>query len=858
MATIIVNRSPLGRGSTDYHEFNGRIIDWLQENYPHGFGVGIKVTLNGDELPLEELDAFVLESDVVEITVQPAGPAAPFLFKAFLSIAISFAVQKVFGPKPPKAPNYAAQPQASPIYSVGVAQNPVRIGEAIPVIYGKVMTTPDYGAQPYLAYTEVPLADAGATAGFHIEYLSDANTVIGSTNNTFAQAYLFINLTSTGWTAYPTGSATPGLVEGTVTAVPSLYGASQISLSPTNNALDPAAMRLDLIDPAGTLLYRITNNKSNVPISISRERGNNGDQYLCAMLCIGCGEFETPQPADIRVGDTTLDRLDPLTYSYACGGASLHTELIGPISFVMALASPVPPQVPTFWENVVTALEVGDQELLAFLDNTLYFPVGNKEVSRILVDIAFPRGLYKIDKTTGNFVGISVQFQIQVQIRLNNAWSDSFNRTVTVGNNSVADVSPWRRSLSIQCSPGVYRVRLVRTSAAASTDGTVSDALQWIGLRGFIAITPNTGQYAYGDCTMMALRLRANNLISENATSRIQVNVKRINPITGVFDANPAACYLDVATNQDYGARRPLTEIDADRVDALYTRWSSGSLGFNGAFTDQVTVYEALKSVLVPGVAEPMLVDGLMSIRYEGLQNGRTQIFTDANILQDSLSVSYSLQRVGEFDGVQVEYREPSAWKPAFYIYPETALNPQRINLFGVADVFSAILYARFLWQRMLYIRKRIKFDVELEGNIPLPGAQIGVQYSMVSISAGGTVTAYNTVSRLMTISHPFDFVVGTNYSVILRDIYGVPQAAIAVTPQNKTSFILATAPTIPIEDPLGNAPTMYAIGTTGQVASDWLVDTIAASGDNVFTIDASMYDTRIYDNSFSFLKVLL
>lgn len=864
MATIILNRSPFGKGGTDYHQHVGRLIDWLTTNFPHGFGTGIVATLNGEPLEIDDFDIYLLDTDIVELTVQPADPVITgYVINAIISLAISYVVAKVFGPKPPKAPTYADSPQPSPVYSMAVAQNPARLGEAIPIVYGNVMTTPDYAAQPYLAYTEVALVDTTAAGGFLIEFMPDYYTVSGTYNATQTTGYLFMYLgaPATGaprWIVYPTGSATPGLVEGTVTAWPGPYGATQFVMSPTNNPTDPAALNLMAIAPAGTNLWRITNKKSNVAITIPRERGNNGDQYLCALLCLGCGLFELPQPADIRIGDTTLDRLDPLTYSYACGGIDIHGATLGPLSFLMALATPAPPGLPVFWENVVTALEVGDQELLAFLDNTLYFPVGNKEVSKILIDIAFPRGLYKIDKTTGNFMPITVSFQIQVQIFTAGAWADSFNRSVTVSNGAVADVSPWRRSLSIQCSPGIYRVRLVRTSAAAPTDGTVSDAMQWIGLRGFIAMTPATGQTAYGDSTILALRMRANNLISENATSRIQVNVKRINPVTSSYDRNPAAAFVDVFTNTDYGAQRPLEEIDGDRIDALYTRWSSGSFGFNGVFTEQITVYEALKSVLVPGVAEPMLIGGLVSIRYEGLQAARTQLFSDENILQNSLSISYGFAKVGEPDGFQVEVRNPTSWKPEYYTYPENALNPEKVNLFGCADMFSAVLYARFLWQRKVLIRKRLKFDIEFEGNIPLPGDLIGVQYSLVYISASGQVISFDTGTRIMKLSAPFNFIAGKNYSILLRDQFGVPLAAIAVTPIDSTTVTLATVPSIPINDVYGNQPTIYALGETNLVASDWLVDSVAQSGATTFSVDASAYNPAIYDNSFSFLKVPL
>lgn len=852
MAQIILHRSPFGTGTTDHAEHNGALIDWLQDHYPHGFGVPIKVTLNGSPLPLENLDIHLLQSDVVEITVQPAGPAVVgYLIQAVVALAISYVVTRVFGPKPPKNPAYSETPQPSPIYSVAVAQNATRLGEAIPVIYGEVMTTPDYASQPYLAYTEVPLVDSTSPPGYTIDYMDVSWNIISTTTTAWPQGYLFFESFTGDWAAFPTGSASPGLVEGSALATPGLYS-DEWAFSPNTDPEDGAAIRIDLTMPPGAVFARISNNQSTVASVIEREAGNNGDQYLCALMCVGCGEFENVEPEDIRIGNTTLDLLDTSTYTAGVIGRAIHAESIGPISFLMALASPTP-DTPTYWENCITALEVGDQELIDAGDETLYFPVGDREVFRILLDIAFPRGLYVID-SGGSFLTISVQIEISVQIKSAGVWQDYQIRTVTFTNAFAADVSPWRRSLSMAVSPGIYRVKIRRITAAAPTTGTASDAFTWIGLRGFIA-TPVENNYAYGDTSLFALRLRANNLISENGTSRIQVKARRLLPGVG-FTTSPSYFVRDIMENTDYGARRPPgVDVDWPLFSALDARWG-GAARFNGGFTERVTVWDALSAVLIPGVAEPILIGGQVSARYEGLRYSIVQLFTDANIVQGSLSISYTFQRVGETDGFTVDWRNPTNWQPEFVTYPVDAVNPEKAGTFGLADPFNAFLYARFLHQRRQYTRKRIKFDVELEGNLPAPGDLIGVQQTLIKPSSGGRVVSYNTATNQMVLEVPVSLPPGPTYAIVLRDRYGEPTTGYLVSPVSETVVTLSVDPSIPIEDINGDSPTLYAIGELSDVVSYWLVDSVSPSGSVTFTIDASNYDTRIYADTFPFFAI--
>lgn len=163
MAAIVLLRNPLTPHTREMFPLDAGtpVIDWLQAEHPHGFGMPIKFFVNGAEKPLDDLDYAVAEDDVAVIALMPAEPATlitigvSFLISAALSVATYFAMQ-AFMPK--EAPGMRGEKRS--VYDISSDQNAAKIGEPIPVVYGTVLTTPDYVAQPYTWY-EWSLANNG-------------------------------------------------------------------------------------------------------------------------------------------------------------------------------------------------------------------------------------------------------------------------------------------------------------------------------------------------------------------------------------------------------------------------------------------------------------------------------------------------------------------------------------------------------------------------------------------------------------------------------------------------------------------------------------------------------------------------
>lgn len=895
MAKINVIYNPFDRTPQQF-EYTGRLIDWMQRDFANGFGAPITIWVSGKEIEVINADIELTDDDFVIIEVRPLGVAVgSYFLQIIVSAVISYAVGRIFGPDKPKQPAYAESPEANEVYSLRDQQNPLPgFGEVIPVVYGDVLTTPPYASHPYYTYTNIeavtddPIVEITAFAvGETSQYFKKADA------DYYAWGLIPFGFGTT-WVLCKTNSTTPGLIE--PDGFEQFYYAPDppppgslfqawdgsriiISLSNTRgtNGLPDPTDGFDTLtfgpNPSGV----VTVNRMNDNWTEVARDDDDGDQYLNMLFVLGQGEHEPVTADDVKVGNTTLSTFEAEYYTLLDAPPNVHLGALGNIANVFnGIAAPEPPP---FHENVYTSIDVGSQELTELDEETLFFPVTlDIEVTRVEVDISFSRGLYSIDSSTGDFRDIHVDLELYLE-----AWditagdwdtASLIKRIFRFRNNQNANVSPLRRTMGFNVPPGRYRAKLIRRTAKATGDGSIMDAVQWLGMRGYADILQDDGngnviqQPAYGDTHLVALRLKANDIISNQSANRIQVRAKRklpiptgLDPLAGTaLTSNPAAHVYDVLTNTLYGARRPVAEYDFDIFSELYTRWASAN-GFNAVFNSKSTVFEAFEAILQPVIAQPLALGSLISARYEAEKDYYRQLFTESNIIKDTLSISYEFDKVGANDGFEVFYVDYSTWQQKSVIHPDNALDPEAVTLFGCSDPGAALDMAKYLYNRKRYARKQMKFDVELEGNIPIPGDKIGVQHSLVDYSEGGLILAYDAGTRIMTLDRDTGPLGATIHHIMLRTDNGEPMTnppdvgpmTIQVTRTAPNKLLLQDDPTITIRTALENNPTHWALGEVSKVVTELIVDSVTVGTDQ-FTIEGTVYDARVYGGAQTFL----
>lgn len=759
MASLVLLRNPLAPHTREVYPLpdGTLVIDWLQEHYPDGFGMPVRFYLNATEQPLDYLDYALGPDDVATIAVMPGIDPASITLSAFLiQLAIgailagaSLALTYFFRPKEPSG----SKGKPLTIYDVSGGQNSARLGEAVPVVYGSVLTIPDYIAQPY--------------------------TWFDWSQQNFQQPY-------------------------------------------------------------------------------------NGIQYLDLLLCVGQGNIDVPS---IYLGDTGSTTPDAGVVTWRAFKPAEHQGTMGVISTAMGGG---------FYENVVTSPEVSNQEFVDGNDVAGYFATcksGNKG-RYFQIDIVFPGGQTN-PSDGGNVNGRDTEFRILWQelddndtavgavvtkvvkastnsaMTVTNANGGTSVTTSTTEKNRTQIGSPIRRSYKIDTGRSArWAVKIERITAAPNAvNGT--DRFIWTSLK-LYADYPSGS--AYGDVTLLAVRVKASQGLGNDASVRIRARAnRRLQPPGGgteVATSSGAYAFADVYTNQTYGAKRPSSELDLTALANLHTKWTGYQ--FNFVFTDRTTVWEALRTITTPFAAEPVPVGPVMSVVQDGVKAVRSALFTNANIVSNSLTVGYSWDEEGATDGVEIEYIDPVDFRPSYALYPATALRPEQFMLPGVTNATHAAQYALLTWQRRQGQRKRVTFDTELEGMLLQLGDRIGVAHNVPKWGDSGLIVAVSGLT--LSADHNLDWSGGTK-SIVLRRPDGSVTDPISVT-RGLYDYQIVLPSSSPTTINVDNdyEYTSFAFGSSSTLVRDFIVTSTQPTGENTVTVEAVNYAPGIFTGCMSYM----
>ena len=745
MASIVLLRNPLAPHAREIVRLKPGtpVIDWLQEEHPHGFGCPIRFYVNGTEKPLDDLDHPVADGEVAVIAMMPAGPGIPLASIAIsLAIsaaltAISFAVQYFFF-QPKEASGAKSRGERSSAFDISSDQNAARLGDAIPVLYGTVIMSPDYISQPYSWYS---------------------------------------------W-----------------------------SLSNAGEAL-------------------------------------NGIQYLDLILCVGQGNIDV---TDVFLGDTDAATMPSGVVTWQAFKPAQHLSTMGTIAAAMGSG---------FFENVVTSAEVSNQELPTNGASAGYFASckPGQKGNRFQLDFVCPNGMYRVQLSDGDVQWLSMDLRVSwVELNDNDDQvGPVYQQTLTVStnapgtDNNAVIASPVRRTFTITAAKSARWAVKVERLGIPPVPQRGNSQIVWSGLK-LIADYP--AGTVYGNVTLLAVRIKASRGLGNDAAVRIRVKAsRRLPPPTGGTEAvstSGADAFADVYVNSVYGAARPRTELDTATLTSLRSTWSAYQ--FNYVFRDRITVWEALRTITTPFAAEPLPIGAVMSVAQDGVKAVRSALFTDANIVAGSMTISYDFDEEGAADGVEIEYLDPKDFRQSYTTWPTNALRPDRFTLPGVTNASHAAQYARLTWQRSQGQRKRITFDTELEGLILQLGDRIGVSHNVPKWGDGGLVIGRS--GNTLTVDHNLDWSGGAK-QILLRKPDGGVTDPISVTRggyDNKVVLPSAAPTTINFDNDYEY--TSFAFGSSTTLVRDFVVVSVRPGEDNKVTIEAVNYAPTIFASTMSFL----
>lgn len=779
MARIVYVANLLEPEPQELGEHTGPLIDWLQREYPGGFPVQQYIYINRAFLAVDDYDLELGDDDEVLIVLKPAAPVAAFLgptivaalataaASAAISFAISFVVSKLFPTNiDSDSSASAAQPSAGSVYSLAVPTNSIKLGDPIPVIYGEVLATPDIASQPYSFYygndqyvdilfclgqgehviSDITISDTSVTqiASGVVEWHNfgpgqpaDHNQTMGTIEN--------------WWLANSTG-VPHRFHEDVDTSVEvsdqEIKGRSVIDypgtvstggVLTTNSAIDPA---LDVADLAFTSSF-FYGSYTVASIAADRKTLTTAPAFVRSRTVTDANVGYNWQPItnEIQIGQIDAALRDLIFTSVFLEAPNyLVTMEVGGTTYTLVpigISGLSPPAGPTSLNlicDISPALTsgAGTASLTGVFTEPSTFtvqgqfdtPVGPFAASRLLAyprrlefDFSFPQGLYKVDQKTGEFQNRTVSLRVLVEE------IDDQGNVIGAGPPAIFTYTaktntPQRYTefLDMPAGQARYQATVIRTTPD-STSNLVTDKAYWVGLRGILI---NKTGPVYGDVTLVAMRFKATNGLASDALRRIGMRCTRILP-SGKPSDDPAAIVEDIYTNAEYGAKRPTSEIDVAAFVGI-----SGK--FNGIFDQKTTVWEAIRSALLPGYAAPVTNAAQLSCVIDKTQTVDKFVFNQTNMVQDSISFTWVFDQIDDIDGYEIEWRDIQTWVAQYTVFPATAANPEKVTLMGCTDPTTALAYARYLWYRKLYRRKQVSFTTELEGFLPQLGDRISVR----------------------------------------------------------------------------------------------------------------------------------
>jgi hypothetical protein len=504
----------------------------------------------------------------------------------------------------------------------------------------------------------------------------------------------------------------------------------------------------------------------------SEYSGDSMTEY--ALLCIGCGKYDIEE---VRIADTRIWTKSG-GYNPSFPGISIRIQSPGE-------------KVTLFPVNVVTASEVSGIELGTTFTPGFTANAAGTTALKLLVDIVFPSGVFQTWK--GDLRQHSVEVVVQAR-RVDDAgapigpWSDILHKTY-----SYAKQSQIRVTEEIEIADGRFEVRARRVNVPidewpADERRGGADQIVWSALRAQI-----DGPNSFPRVTTIAIRAKAGENLQGITNGQIGVIATRILPVWNgaTFVEQPtrsiAWAALDMWRNADYGAGLGLEQVDFQSFYAYDQLWASLGHTFDHVFKEPQTLDDALETVLKAGRAVPAPVGDRLTIVRDEPRGIPRMMFTDYDIVRDSLTIDYTLADDDIADGIVGEYLDETTFRLAeVSSAPDgvTLAKPARVHLTGVQKRSQAAGLVRFMAGENQYRRVIVSWTARAEGRLLKRGDLVVLSCEEPETwGQSAEVVAYDDATRRITFDHDLEWDTNAlNHYVEIRRRDGQPWGPVRVT----------------------------------------------------------------------------
>lgn len=818
----------------DLHETHqapeGTLADWLSgvKGYDANKPPRFTATLNGRQLTVKEIaERKLTAGDKVEIYISPAEPGTILatIWTVVQVAAVAYSLYSYYKLSKQKKPGEIGE-QAT-IYDPNVQANQPRLLGIIPEIFGRHKVFPDIISSPWREYVDHELYLNMLLCVGVGEYEIDEGEIFIA--NTPVSRYS----TDIEYEIFQPGDNVTGN-----TAHQNIYSSPEVGANAAGQSGIELGGSIGNIGSARGGLFTWTFQDDTLRWTPD-EVENDFELLALSIQALGrtmFPEFEVGEIIEINANNSNNDGFYRVDVS--------SSNQITVVKLLDDLITEDPDwnsngQFVEDTDSTIIIARLGVDAAQAYAGPFLACPPSER-TDTIYIDLLFPNGLGRIDENEL----LSLSRKIDIEYRDANVaggWTQ-IQKTYTA-----ATINQRGFTEQINIGSMILPEVRIRRATAKSNALEIADAVLWVGLRSKLQAASS-----YPGITTLAVRVKGTNAISSQSENRLNLvctrKLQELSATDGFSGGVVATRHISSPVGyviQDIGNSQD--DIDLAELVRLDDIWRERGDTFDGVFLSDNTFFEALKQLVAPGFAVPVLDFGQISFVRDEVRTTYEHMYQPDNIV-GGIEREITLVDEDEPDGIEVEYMDGEHWRPdtvPCLLDSDLGANPEKIRAFGVTDRTKAWQLGMRKRRERAYRRIRYKFATEMDALNSRFGSFCALGDDMPSYSQTGVVKAVD--GRTLTLSQNLEWTSDAHF-IALRKSDGTLSGPYVAT-QGQTDNEVEIDDDLDFTPVLDGSqePPLFQFGTAERWTEPVLIAEIQPQGMDRVDVAAVNYDERVY-----------